>query len=170
MKVFESLQMLIKEEDIIKGIYDDRTFSLEEYFKNMQNYMISLDKVLTPKDIKEQDKENYAYDKRNSNYQNMNSEDSNLKYLSKTSRTKNYSKVLFNEFLRKNSDQIKYKQSNYKETLKQQKYYHQQSSHYIEDTLIEINGLDNMMIETFPDYKKVVDDSEQIEDFNYNEY
>ena len=96
MKVFESLQMLIKEEDITRSIYDDRTYSLEEYFKKMQTYMITLDSVMSPKEVRDQDKENYIYDKRSNNIPNMNSEEYSYKYISKTSRTKNYNKINYN--------------------------------------------------------------------------
>lgn len=52
--------MLIKQEDITKTIYDDRSSSLEENFQFMQNYLINLDSfVMSIKDLNLHDKENF---------------------------------------------------------------------------------------------------------------
>jgi hypothetical protein len=60
MSTFEALLMLIKQEDITKTIYDERSGSLEENFQFMQNYLINLDSfVMSIKDLNLHDKENF---------------------------------------------------------------------------------------------------------------
>jgi hypothetical protein len=62
MSTFEALLMLIKQEDITKTIYDERSSSLEENFQFMQTYLISLDSfIISIKDTLPQNKQNVAF-------------------------------------------------------------------------------------------------------------
>ena len=74
------------------------------------------------------------------------------------------------EFLARYSDGIMLGREKYRNSLKDLKIYYEKACRFISDSQTEIHELDNLMVETFPDYRKVLDDSEIIEDFQFQEY